>query len=132
MKAAIFNCQCDLVQNCEGGCETIYAKSFVVSAGRRSVSAAGLEGSAEAQPSPSESPRESGSPRGTESPRKKPESPRGGSEGLEREFENSTGDLKKGLRGAETEPPLRPLHGTKAFLCECLPLSVCMCLCVLL
>ena len=24
MEAAIFNCQCDQMQNCEGGCETIY------------------------------------------------------------------------------------------------------------
>ena len=24
MKAAIFNCQCGRMQNCEGGCETIY------------------------------------------------------------------------------------------------------------
>ena len=26
MKAAIFNCQCDQMQNCEGGCVTIYFK----------------------------------------------------------------------------------------------------------
>ena len=24
MEAAIYNCQCDRMQNCEGGCETIY------------------------------------------------------------------------------------------------------------
>ena len=24
VKAAIINCQCDQMQNCEGGCETIY------------------------------------------------------------------------------------------------------------
>ena len=24
MKTAIFNCQCDQMKNCEGGCETIY------------------------------------------------------------------------------------------------------------
>ena len=24
MEAAIFNCQCDQMQNCEGGCETTY------------------------------------------------------------------------------------------------------------
>jgi len=24
MEAAIFNCQCDQMQNCEGGCETVY------------------------------------------------------------------------------------------------------------
>ena len=25
MEAAVFNCQCDQMQNCEGGCETIYS-----------------------------------------------------------------------------------------------------------
>ena len=25
MEAAISNCQCDQMQNCEGGCETIYS-----------------------------------------------------------------------------------------------------------
>jgi hypothetical protein len=24
MEAAIFNCHCDQMQNCEGGCETVY------------------------------------------------------------------------------------------------------------
>ena len=28
MEAAIFNCQCDQMRNCEGGCETVYFNFF--------------------------------------------------------------------------------------------------------
>ena len=32
MEAAIFNCQCDQILNCEGGCETIMPEQFTVKA----------------------------------------------------------------------------------------------------
>ena len=30
MEAAIFSCQCDQMQDCEGGCETIYFERIII------------------------------------------------------------------------------------------------------